>query len=463
MIGLLRLLLPYLLTLLFFYQGTRKPLFFLGIPFLMFMDTSVFFDSAKLFHVPGSLDYALQFIWLISLWILSKMIPSAEQPRLFNKASKFNLVDYCVSGLIIIVFVGFINTFFKYFSTREITQEFISEISLFAGYFIMRNWFAKNTEETLVSFLLAIVIVNSIASLLFIIHQGLHLEIYISEKDPLAELINGQDITRNFWFAPAFASFSVVFLLIFWKKKPVYFIPLLIINLLGVFITYTRSLLATAILIFLLYFILTALKKGRLVSAVKNIFVFSVAGLLGVFILSKLLPNNTKYFKDRFEELSKKTTPDEQNNLEYRMSHTGSVISQIDESHVALGMGPVTEKQMPLVEDMKAATADMVWTGVIYRWGYAGLILFAIIYMYSLFASFKLFWNDQGILSDLALLLFIFIITQIIESFFSWTFLSGHGVTIGLWYFALLNALSSFDKRANSALNTIVINNGAIP
>jgi hypothetical protein len=411
------------------------------------MSNSVFFDTAKYFHTPGSLDYALQLIWLILLWIVSKMIPSQEQVKYFSNASVFTILDYSVIGLTAIAVIGFFITYFKFLNTEEINHEFVSEISLFIGYFIMRNWFLLNNRKTVIDFLFSIVTINSIASLLYIVHQGLHFEIYLFGADQMTEIISGQEFTRNFWYAPAFPSLSVVFLLMFWKKYPGYSIILLTINLLGIFITYTRSLSLTALLIFLLYFILVALKRRNLGFAIKNIFIFSIAGLAGIFILSKALPNSIKYFNERFSALSKPAATEEDNSFHVRIINTGSVISKMDQDHRVFGMGPVTELQVPEVEDMRMATADMVWTGVIYRWGLVGLLFFTIIFIYGLITSFKLFWNSNGISSDLGLLIFIFIISQIIESFFSWTFLSGHGLTIGLWYFALLRATVEYGKN----------------
>lgn len=53
--------------------------------------------------------------------------------------------------------------------------------------------------------------------------------------------------------------------------------------------------------------------------------------------------------------------------------------------------------------------------------------------------------KSEGVISDLALMFLLFIISQIIESFVSWTFMSGHGYATGLWYFAMLSALIGFD------------------
>jgi hypothetical protein len=110
------------------------------------------------------------------------------------------------------------------------------------------------------------------------------------------------------------------------------------------------------------------------------------------------------------------------------------------------GVGPVTEIQFHGAEDINDTTADMVWTGVVFRWGYIGLGLFILLYLISAFNAFNLFMRNTGILSQFGLLLLLVIISQMIEGFTSWTFLNPGHFALGLWYFAVLSALTGFDK-----------------
>jgi O-antigen ligase len=343
--------------------------------------------------------------------------------------------------------IGFVSTALKYPVITEIQHEFITEISLFIGYFIIRDWFFLNDEETLIRFLFSIVIVNTIASVFFIIHEGLHYQIYLLEDESIAEIINGQGITRDLWIAPLFTSFSIIFLMIFRKKWPFYSEVLLAINILAIFVTYTRSLLMSCIFFFLIYFILNGIKQKRLDIIAKNILIFSVIGLIAFFSVSKFLPNETTYFKERFAELPEQRSTGEEDNLTFRFNNTSSIISRMDQESKMFGMGPVTEKELPLVSEEYLATSDMVWTGVIFRWGFVGLVLFIIIYLYAGLISFKKYFQTKGPISDLFLFILIFICSQVIESFFSWTFLSRHGFATGLWYFAMLSVLIEKNKQ----------------
>jgi len=119
------------------------------------------------------------------------------------------------------------------------------------------------------------------------------------------------------------------------------------------------------------------------------------------------------------------------------------------------GVGPVTEVQYLGSEEIDDATADMVWTGVVFRWGYIGLAFFILLYIISLIKAFSLFMRSQGVLSQFGLVFFLTIVAQIGESFASWTFLNPGHLAMGLWYFAVLSALSGFDKRYDVQIEKI--------
>ncbi|MEO9022640.1 MAG: hypothetical protein ABI290_10955, partial [Ginsengibacter sp.] len=122
---------------------------------------------------------------------------------------------------------------------------------------------------------------------------------------------------------------------------------------------------------------------------------------------------------DRFTELSTPSTTQDPNNLQYRFMRTGNIISSMGTDKKIFGMGPVTANQYSSYAEMGFATSDMVWAGVIFRWGFAGLALFILLYIFSLIYTFRFFMRSDGILSYLALFLFIYIFSQIVESFVS--------------------------------------------
>jgi hypothetical protein len=454
MILLFREIFPYLLVLYFVIKGIKEPFYFLGIPFLMFMSESIFFDGVKIFKIPGSLTYGLMFFWLILLRLVALILARSDEKKDFSYMGRFNAMDFCVFVLLLISFIGAGATFINYADVTDVLKEFIVLISMFVCYFIIKNWASRTNPEVIVSFLFSIVVINSLTACLYILHQGLHFGIYPNPEYSV-NIVEGVAITRAFYFMPQFLPLSIAFLLIFRHKKPFVFYILLIINVLAVFISYTRSFLINAILIFILYFVITGLKDGRIGMVTRNIFVFAFLAVLGLVILSKVLPANTQFFLNRFSELKQSSATSDPNNIQFRFQMTGLIVASMDEDKKIFGMGPVTESQVSWVRAMRATTADMVWTGVIFRWGIVGLIFFILLYVASGFSAFNFYMKTEGVLADLGLLFLLYAISQIIESFVSWTFMSGHGFATGLWYLGMLSALVRMSKNDESLIEKV--------
>ena len=438
--GAVRQILPYVFVIFFIIKGNKHFIYLLGIPFLMFMSNSIFFENAKVFQIPGSISSHLIFLWLILLWLLTKIV-SKKITRSKN-INSLNIVDFCVIGLILISIFGLIRTLKQYFPyVSGIWDEFFIETSLLFAYFIIKNWVSSNRPEAILNFIYSLVMVNSIACVLFILHQGLHLNIYISDEY-VSESFQGQQITRTFWFMPQFSFLSIAFLLGFKNKFKLLSFVLLCINLLAILITYTISAVAIAILIVFLYFVLVGIKQKKIISTFGNLAKYGLIALIGFFVISKFLPANINYLLSRVsEQTDSNYTTGEPNDMDARIKNTKLVISNIDPGKKLFGMGPITQEQSSKIAEMKDNTADIVWSGVIFYWGYIGLLLFVLIYLYCSVQAFKFFMKFDGITSDLALILLLYIISQFLDGFVSWTFLSGHGIATGLWYFSLLSAL----------------------
>jgi hypothetical protein len=223
---------------------------------------------------------------------------------------------------------------------------------------------------------------------------------------------------------------------------------LLIINLLALFISYTRSFLIIAFIIILLYFLLNAYKQNNFGIAAKNIFLAIIVGLILVVAISKIFPANTNYFFSRFKELKQNRFDEESNSLVYRFTKTGEIFESIEPDKLILGYGPVTETQLSLVRSMQVTAWDLVWTAVLFRWGIIGTALFVLLYSVSILKAFNLFMKRNDILSKLALLLLLIIVSQLVESFVSETFLISDRYALSFWYFGMLSALLLADKNS---------------
>lgn len=412
----------------------------------MFMSESIFFENIKIFQIPGRFGTARLFMWMIIIWSLPFFGRLYVGKSIDFKVSKSNVLDYCVLFLVVISIIGLIMTLIQYLNSTGVFIEFFTLFSLFGGYYIIKNWTSRNSLEVIKEFLFSLVIINTISSCLYILHQGLGQDIYLLANTG-EDLSEWNEITRVFWYMPQLLSLSLAYALVFKEKKSFLFSFILIINLLAIFITYTRSAAINAVFMFLIYFVVTGIKKGRLGLVLRNIFLYGMLGVLGLIGLSKALPSSTQYFFDRFDELRRPSLANEPNNLELRFIMMSNVLTQTDSEKLIFGMGPVTDNQEESVPLMKRVTADIVWAGVSYRWGIIGLVLFALLYGLSGFVAFNLYMKSAGILSNLALMILLIIVSQFVESFVSWTFLSGHGFATGLWYFALLSVLMNLNMN----------------
>jgi len=449
MVELLRTLLPYLLLGIFLVKGFRKPIYFLGVSFLMYMSESIFFETVKIFQVPGRILPVLKMIWMIIFWLLPFIFQLYIGRGIKRSRQIAGTLDYLIIVLVFTTIVGLSVTLMTYPVTTGLIMEFFVLLSLFVGYFIIRDWSFSCKPEVLKGFLLSLVMVNTLSAVLYILHQGAGLGIYDIEEY-IEEIFGGERITRSFWFMPQFLFFSIAYLLVFRADRPLVYTLMLIINLGAVFITYSRSTLIVSLFLIVFYFIILGFKENRIGYIIKNIVLYMVIAVIGLIAVIKIFPTNAQYFQDRFRELTEERSPYQINSLEYRIERTAGVVESIDAGKIIFGMGPVTEEQEPLVPAMKSITSDMVWTGVAYRWGLIGVVVFILLYVFAFLKSYRIFVKSTGLVSHMALMFMIILVSQILEGITSWTFLSGHGYATGLWYFAMVAVL---DDKSRQKLN----------
>lgn len=453
MILLFTTFLPYLFILYFIYRAINQPVFILGIPFLMFLGNSIFFEhvtifskiifSFQLIEVQKNPDIFLLF-WLVIFWVIFKVRNkkySGENISDKYPGKNINILDYFIVFLMIITIIGFGLVLKEYYMVDGVYNKFIILISLFLGFFILKDVTLHTEVDVIKDFLFTLVIVNSIAAGLYFIHQGLHIQLYTTDKEYLTEIIDGETITRTFWFMPSLLFFSIAYLLVIKQSKSLINIILLLVNVMAVYISYTRTSLLIVILLLLMYYLLTGYKSRNIGKSIKSIIFLGVASAALFFVVSSLLPTSTKYFVSRFKDLQESPVDAHSNTLVYRFYKTGIVINKMDPVKVIFGYGSVTETQLPFMKFVKKATDDMAWAEIIFRWGYLGLILFFLLYIISLFKAFFLFMKNDGLISQLALLFLLMIFSQVIDSFTQATIMYPNRFPLSLWHFGILSAL----------------------
>lgn len=437
----------------------------MGIPYLMFFGPSLFFENLSLFVIPfrsfdsiaKSADLLL-FTWLILCWIIFRARTTQDPQNILKIkfiGKKTNLIDYTIFFLMLITFIGLGIVLTEYYAIYNVFDKFFILISMFLGFFIIKD-VALNTElESLEKFLVNIVLLNSFAAVLYLIHQGLHIDIYTSDMEYQTEIVNGQIITRTFWFMPVLLLFSVSFLLAFRKKNSFLAYGLILINMLAIFITYTRSLLLNAVLVFIFFFLLIGLKNKSIWNTIRGIVVISTAGFVLFLLVSMVLPANTEYFMSRFKDLKEKPVDAKSNNLVYRFYKTDKVVDKMNTTKTLFGYGSVTESQTPFVKVVDAAATDMVWAEIVFRWGMVGSMLFIFLYLYSIFFALRIFMLNEGLVAQLALGFLLTLVSQLIEGLTSITILTPNRIPLSLWVFGVLSALSITLQKDQKAKNII--------
>ena len=465
MISLFIKFLPYVFILYFLYRSIREPVFFLGIPFLMYLRTSIFFEQVMLFRIPFRSYYSIEqnpdillIVWLIIFWIIFRIRSensnqqSMIQQKIY-KAKNINILDYIIISLVFITLIGFFLVLREYYIVENVYDKFIVLMSLFIGYFIIKDIASRTKVNVLCDFFYAIVIVNSIASGLYFIHQGLHIPLYAG-KEYATTIFEGVTITRTFWFIPPLWSFSIVFLIVFKRGRSLIFWGLLTVNLLAIYISYNRSTLLANGLLILLYFLFIGYKQKDYFKVIRNFLIMAVVGVTFFIVLSNFLPASTNYFISRFKELEERPVDKHSNNLVYRFSKTEGVINKMNSEKILFGYGSVTETQTPFIRIVDNATADMGWAEIVFRWGFLGLSLFVLLYLSSMVKAFFLFLKSNGDVSNLALVLLLVIISQVIEGFTSFSIMSPNRFAFGLWYFAILSVLFIYNPNPETKSQT---------
>ena len=143
--SLIRYALPTLLLLYFLRRSLRQRVFLLGIPFLMFMSFSVFFDKLKPFWVPGRFSPADHLmLWLVITWVLyfdlllPKRLRTLRERQLFGPRLS-RPEEAVVVGLAGYVVVQIVMTALHYMGLGSALFEAEPFLYLMVGYFLLRG------------------------------------------------------------------------------------------------------------------------------------------------------------------------------------------------------------------------------------------------------------------------------------------------------------------------------------
>jgi len=428
--------LPVALTAYFLAKGRRQRLFLLGIPFLLFMGSALFFDRIK---VPRLDNNQLILVCLVAVWIIctGSILRNAVHPQGVGPFGPRRLLREEIP-LIMLAGLVIFNTMlsiYRYGDSRLVLQEASSFGYLIAGYFLVRGIIAHFDRTSVSEFLGSLVGLNTIAAVLYILHQGLHVQIY--EGGELMEISYfGQLITRTFWFMPPLLLFSLAYCL----SKPrlnLHLLSTMLITLLAILISYTRFLAVTTATLIVLAVFLRVVKRQKRTTA-KWVIVLVIVGLVFTWGVKQFLPIQAQFMTERFNILMRDPTSMDANSWLGRRMLFLATWEMIGQSNIVLGVGFPPTAQDSRVFLITHWRADMLWIPIVFHLGLAGLVLIATLLFLHWIRALRLFLSESGERAVLGLTFFLLLSSVAVEGLFSSSFMYWLRYPLGLWYLAFL-------------------------
>ena len=452
----LLLLVPLAAVAYFVWQSTRSRIFLLGIPFLQFFRQSVFFESLRPFWIPGRLStVAVTMLWLILVWAVctGQLLPSrrsaGEQrvPPFGPRPLPEELMLVALAGVLALSLFA---TAVRHADLSSALGEASGVAFMLLGYLLVRGIVSHSERAEVMRFVKAIVAVSTVAAGLFIIHQGLHIPIY-SADEYFQTVFRGQVITRTFVFMSPLLIFglAVAFAERHWT---VWTYVIIGVNLVAIWVSYTRTMLAMAAVVAAISIFARLLKGGQEMLALRRAFTVGAVVLAVAVALVTLLPTESNYFVGRIQNAMEGGGVTSANSLALRNARLARTVEMVADDDIVLGSGFVSAAQDPLYTMMKEWSWDSAWIAIIYRMGLAGVAVFAVLLLAYAARAFWLFLRPDPWAEEYGLLWFTFLVATGIGSFIGWGFMDQTRYPMNLWFLAFLAAGVLLPQAAGDAL-----------
>jgi O-antigen ligase len=449
-----RYALPTLLLLYFLWRSLRQRVFVLGIPFLMFMSYSVFFDKMKPFWVPQRIDPVDHLmVWLVITWLLyfDLLLPRharrVRERRPFGPplASGEEAVLVAIAAYVVLQ-IGL--TTLRYTGFGSAVTEAKSFIYLLLGYFLLRGIFCHAARKDTLDFLAAVVVVDAIAGGLYVLHQGLHKTIYIATENQ-SIVFNGQHLTRSFYFMPQFLLLAIPYCVARRRLGP-FWLGVLIVTLAAVWVSYTRSLLVIAFVEIAVVLGLRLVKAREAWPALKRAGqIVAVVAVCAVAAFA-LLPTQSDYLLSRLRQAVSGGGPTHATNVVTRINEERATYRFISSQDPWLGAGFTSTSQDPHLGQVEGMASDLVWVSTLYRLGLLGVIAVVCLFVAAAWRAGRLSLSAGGEAEMLSIVLCAVVVGLFLQGFVSWTLLDPERTPVALWFLAAL-AGETWRRRREAA------------
>jgi hypothetical protein len=445
MIGALSLLLPVSLAAYFFYRALRQPIFLLGIPFLQVMARSVFFWEVRPFRMPVALGTnGVILMWMVLAWVWCYLRTREHEAELRMAAPlerrRILPEEYLLIALAVLVVGKLLWGSLVALDTDILLGQFAPWGLLLAGYVIVRGVVRRSGPDDVQSFVVSIAVVTTIASVLFIVHQGLGVHIY---DTPAYQHIvyQGQVLTRTYWFMSPFLLVALavgIALALGGASERSRLLPavIVVVTLVSVMISYTRNYVLAGAAVIASLVLLRWLKERSVDVIVKRSLVIGAILACAAVILVIAMPGPLGYLLERMATFANPSAITGDENLLVRQTDLRVVGSTVYRDYAVWG-APFGNIDL-ITETVSRWTPDSTWVGVLYWTGFAGTAIILVVFALFAVRAYHLFMCGEGSEEFLGAVLFAGIVAMFVSSLTGWSFLDESVYAMGLWLFAFV-------------------------
>lgn len=407
-------IIPLILIVIIFIRLKNTDLYLCAILIVMTMAESAFIKTIGFkLNIPG-LPIFLQWNSVVLIVFAFISIIAVRKHPFYTPIRKHNVLYLSLLGfaLLIVVHVPIswiVSEHIRIGSLMTMVERLAFPLGIYFWVTILRrsNW------QNIITLIDTIAWISTMLGVVYILNT-LNVPLYPFVAYQTTSFAN-TIIIRDFLTIPPwiFLSFSWFLVQTDFKSK----IGVIVLLLVGIF-TYTRSMVFSLILAFILYVFLKAFVNHRIKIAITNILLTVIVFAIVYCFLGPYVKNNFQYLFYRFEEIEEEGF--EKSSLGARFK-TFSIIGEDSPRELfVLGVGfryDETSKSMQFSShDLPTVIGDSLWITTIYFYGLVGIILVALIYISAMIRLLSIIIrNNEN--SIIHLPLFLSIIMLIFMSF----------------------------------------------
>jgi hypothetical protein len=428
----------------FVWKARNKRIFLLGLPFLMYMGESVYFDKVKIFWMPQRIGASTMImVWLVVVWVISMdlALPRGEERR---TRRPFGPSLRLPEELLLAILAAFVlvNTgvsSIRYGDPASALWQASGWIYLFVGYLLIRGIVAMADTADVIEFLEAVVVINAGAAVLYIANQALHLPLYEGSISGVV-VFQGQTIIRGFAFYPQMLLLTLA--MVFARPRWTWTSPLiLIVNIVAIWLSYTRSWLFVAVIVLGVVLFVRVIKARQMHIALRRLGGIALLVVMVSAVVMLFLPTQSSYFISRLRSTQTSGGLAAESSFAARKSFITSTYEHTAQTDSLIGVGfasPAQDSQLTAVDRW---SADTLWVPVVYRLGLVGVVLFVVLFFVYMARALVTTLLSSGDVEFLALVWLGVIAGTMVGTFVSWSVVNPNRMPMGLWPLAFLAVL----------------------